>query len=121
MIGWVFSYSRASSDGPSRKQLFLYKVILLYVHMAGIRVQLPEDLEKQFRSQAMKRFGYGKGSLSKAAQEAFERWISSGKVEGIEFRGNPVRAIGGLLKDVDMDSVELQHMAKRFWVKNVSH
>ncbi len=87
--------------------------------MAGIRVQLPEHLERRFRSQAMKRFGYGKGSLSMAAQEAFERWIASVEKE-IMFKGDPVRAIRGLLKDIDVDSVELQHMAKRFWVEDVS-
>lgn len=84
--------------------------------MAGIRVQLPEDLDRRFRFQAMKRFGYGKGSLSKAAQEAFEKWIASVEREEIKFKGDPVRAIRGLLKDIDVDSVELQHMAKRFWI-----
>ncbi len=89
--------------------------------MAGLRVQLPTDLERRFRAMAMKRFGSGKGSLSKAAQEAFEKWIASGEGANIKFRGGPVLAIKGFLKDIDADSVELQHMAKRFWAENVSH
>ena len=88
--------------------------------MIGIRVQLPKELEERFRVQAMKRFGYKKGSLSKAAREAFESWIASVEVEGPGFEGDPVEAIRGLLKGIDVDSVELQHMAKRFWVEDVS-
>jgi hypothetical protein len=88
--------------------------------MSGIRVQLPDDLDKRFRSEAMKRFGYGKGSLSKAAQEAFEKWIASGK-EDLGFKGDPVEAIKGALGDVDAGSVELQHMVKKYWIEDVSH
>lgn len=85
--------------------------------MAGIRVQLPDDLEKKFRETAMKCFGYGKGALSKAAEEAFRNWITSAGKEKLKFKGDPVKAIEGMLKDVDLDSVELQHAAKKMWVR----
>jgi hypothetical protein len=43
--------------------------------MGQIRGVVSEDLEKKFRKVAMKKFGYGKGSLSKALEEAMHRWI----------------------------------------------
>ena len=64
----------------------------------------------------MRKFGYGKGSISKAAQEAFLRWISEVEEEMLSFKGDPVEAIDGLLKDIDVDSVELQHKARELWI-----
>lgn len=86
--------------------------------MAGLRIQLPEELEKLFREMAMKRFGYGKGSISQAAQEAIRKWLGA-ELERDEFEGDPVKAIEGLLADIKVDSVELQHLAGKIWVKKV--
>jgi len=86
--------------------------------VAGIRIQLPDDLERLFREMAMKRFGYGKGSISQAAEVAIRRWLAS-QVKLREFEGDPVKAIEGLLADVQIDSVELQHLAGKIWVRKV--
>jgi hypothetical protein len=67
----------------------------------------------------MKRFGYVKGALSKAAEEAILNWISTLENETLTFEGDPVEAIEGLLKDVDVDSVTLQHEIQKFWTKKV--
>jgi len=88
--------------------------------LAGLRIQLPEELERLFREMAMKRFGYGKGSISQAAQEAIQKWLGTETLlEKGEFEGDPVKAIEGLLADVKIDSVELQHLAGKIWVKKV--
>ena len=84
--------------------------------MAGMRLQVKEEVERRFREAAMKRFGYGKGSLSRAAEEAIQMWLISVSVEDFVFEGNPVEAIDGLLSDVDLDSVEVQHLAIKKWV-----
>jgi len=69
---------------------------------------------------AMKRFGYGKGSISRAAEEAIQNWVSIQlQMEKREFEGDPVKAIEGLLADVDVDSVELQHLVGKIWVRKV--
>ncbi len=47
--------------------------------MGEIRGIIPVLMEEKFRILAMKKFGYGKGSLSKALEEAINHWIS--KVE----------------------------------------
>ena len=52
-----------------------------------IRANVDEGLEKKFRELARKRFGYGKGSLSRAVKEAILMWISMVEKEEIEFRG----------------------------------
>ncbi len=66
----------------------------------------------------MKKFGYGKGALSKAAEEAILNWVSNEKETAV-FEGDPVKAIEGLLKDIDIDSVKLQHKTQELWAKKV--
>jgi len=44
------------------------------------------------------------------------RWISEVEEEMLSFKGDPVEAIDGLLKDIDVDSVELQHKARELWI-----
>jgi len=45
--------------------------------MGEIRGVVSEEVEERFRKLAMKKFGYGKGSLSKALEEALLHWIAS--------------------------------------------
>lgn len=85
----------------------------------SLRVQINAKLEQRFREAAMKRFGYGKGALSKAAEEAILKWLSNTEKEPAPFEGDPVKAIEGLLKDVDVDSVTLQHETQKLWAKKV--
>jgi len=87
--------------------------------MTGLRLQLRDDLEKRFRETAMKRFGFGKGALTRAAEQAFERWLSTAK-ENVRFEGDPVRAIDGVLREMKLNSVELQHSVRKAWVSKVS-
>ena len=83
-----------------------------------MKVEISEETEKKFRQAAMKRFGYRKGALSSAAEEAFRKWVAS--VEEVPpFEGDPVKAIEGLLADIDIDSVELQHMIPKLWAEMI--
>jgi hypothetical protein len=43
--------------------------------MGEIRGVIAKESEAKFRQLAMKKFGYGKGSLSKALEEALNAWI----------------------------------------------
>ncbi len=89
-----------------------------------LRVSVNEKLELRFRELAMKRFKYSKGALSRALEEAIIKWISDVESEEFTFEGDPVEAIDGLLSDIDVDSVELQHRVRDLWilkaVENVS-
>jgi len=84
-----------------------------------LRVQIDAKLERKFRETAMKRFGYGKGSLSRAAEEAIVSWISAFEREHLSFEEDPVEAIDGLLSDIETDSVALQHEVKKLWAWKV--
>ena len=84
----------------------------------SLRVQIDPKLENKFRETAMKKFGYGKGALSKAAEEAILNWVTSQKETPV-FEGDPVKAIEGLLKDIDVDSVKLQHETQKVWANKV--
>jgi hypothetical protein len=44
--------------------------------MGEVRGVVSGEVEKKFRKLAMKKFGYGKGSLSKALEEALGNWIN---------------------------------------------
>ncbi|MHA1972285.1 MAG: hypothetical protein ACTSW1_04795 [Candidatus Hodarchaeales archaeon] len=82
--------------------------------MKGIKVYIDESVEKEFRKTAMKIFGYGKGSLSKAAEIAFKNWVDahSTNLENLEIPEDPVKAISGQLEGVTLSSVDLQHKVK---------
>jgi hypothetical protein len=43
--------------------------------MGEIRGVVAKEIEEKFRRLAMRRFGYGKGSLSKALEVALLQWI----------------------------------------------
>ncbi len=45
--------------------------------MGEIRGIVDSKCENKFRELAMKEFGYGKGSLSKAVEDALKIWISN--------------------------------------------
>lgn len=81
-----------------------------------IRAKINEKLERRFRELAMKRFGYGKGALKKAAEEAILMWVSTVELEEIKFEGDPVEAIDGLLSEIKINSVELQHKIREMWM-----
>ncbi|MEM2994937.1 MAG: hypothetical protein QXI91_02815 [Candidatus Bathyarchaeia archaeon] len=85
----------------------------------SLRIKIDARLERKFRETAMKMFGYGKGALSRAAEEAILKWVSTVDAEALTFDGDPVEAIDGLLSDVDLDSVSLQHEAVKFWMSKV--
>ena len=87
--------------------------------MRGLLPQGKEEVEKRFREAAMKKFGYGKGSLSRAAEEALQKWLLSVSGEEIVFEGDPVEALDGLIAGVDLDSVELQHLVTKKWAGEV--
>lgn len=85
-----------------------------------IRAEIDDKLERRFRELAMKRFGYGKGALTRAVEEAILRWISSVEKEVVTFEGDPVETIDGILSGIDIDSVDLQHRVKGLWTSKVS-
>jgi len=43
--------------------------------MGEVRGVVSAEVEERFRRLAMRKFGYGKGSLSKALEEALLHWI----------------------------------------------
>ncbi|NHI94348.1 MAG: hypothetical protein EAX96_17785 [Candidatus Lokiarchaeota archaeon] len=80
-----------------------------------IRIKLSEEMEQKFREIAMKKFGYGKGSLTKAAENAILQWIELNKeVETFE---NPTNELQGLLKNLKSTSIQLQHESSHQFLK----
>ena len=47
--------------------------------MGEVKVKLTDDTEMAFRKAAMEKFGYAKGSLSLAAEEAIREWATRQK------------------------------------------
>jgi hypothetical protein len=84
-----------------------------------VKVYLDEELETRFRKAAMEIYGYGRGSLSSAAEEAIRSWVSDYEAqhEGL-IEEDPVDNIRGLLDHVNKGSVELQHKAGEIRAEN---
>ncbi|HEY4674366.1 MAG TPA: hypothetical protein VIH03_09385 [Nitrososphaerales archaeon] len=95
--------------------------------MGNIKVMVDDKVEERFRRVAMKKFGYGRGALSTAAEAALAQWSSKEDIEEVTLDelDDPVAAIEGLLKHATESSVELQHKASRIRVKktlgHISH
>ncbi len=85
----------------------------------SLRLEVAEDLEQKFRKAAMESHGYEKGSIKKAAEEAFELWISMNKQNGVKEIENPVKLVEGMLSSFKgkYTSIQLQHEAKNLWIK----
>lgn len=83
--------------------------------MAGIKVYVRDEIEKKFRRLAMMVHGYGRGSISKAAEEAFVQWMMQHEaiLKEINIPDDPVGAIKGMLAGVNRSGVELQHEARK--------
>lgn len=88
--------------------------------VTGLRVQLREETAKEFRKTAMEMFGYSKGSLSHAAEKAFGEWIERIEILKEKSHKSPTEKIRGLIRDIKIDSVELQHMASKIIAKKAS-
>ena len=75
--------------------------------MGEIKARMTDETEDAFRKAAMETFGYAKGSISAAIEEAAREWVAARpkKVETSESLANFV----GVLKHVKKTSVELQH------------
>ncbi|MEM2950862.1 MAG: hypothetical protein QXV52_07190 [Nitrososphaeria archaeon] len=83
--------------------------------MSGIKVYVSEKVEERFRQLAMMIYGYGRGSLSKAAEDAFMKWITQHEIslKKVSIPEDPINAIRGMLSNVKKSGVELQHEARR--------
>lgn len=67
-----------------------------------IKVEVDEALATRFRKKAHERYGYKKGAMKKALEEAMRRYSAGGRADW--------GSLMGTLK-VDKDSVWLQHHA----------
>jgi len=67
-----------------------------------VKVEVDESLAKRFRKRAMEKYGYKKGSIKKALEEAMRKYSSPGKADW--------GSLVGVLK-IEKDSVWLQHHA----------
>lgn len=87
--------------------------------MASIKIQIDNELAKRFRKLAMEIFGYSKGALSKAAEASIRNWVDAVEEELKHDIKDPVNAIDGLLKNIKIDSITLQHKLKDLWLETV--
>jgi len=82
--------------------------------MGELKIYLPEGLKREFKKRSMEVFGYGRGSISKAAEEAIQRWVSEReRIMESAPQVDPVGGLRGMLGNMDESSVELQHEAGR--------
>jgi len=66
-----------------------------------IKVEVSEALAKRFRKRAMELYGYKKGSMKRALEDAMKRLSNPGRVDW--------HSVRGALKSTKTGSVKLQH------------
>lgn len=83
-----------------------------------IKVEFSEDFENGFRELAMRRFGFSKGAIKKASEEAIRKWIKE-EDRNIPKLEDPINAVRGMMKNLrgKYSSVELQHEGWKLWIK----
>jgi hypothetical protein len=88
--------------------------------MKPLRIYLPDELEKKFRKASMESFGYSRGSLSRAAEEAVKSWVRAREANAyVTVPSEPVKCLRGLLSNVKKGSVELQHESARIRARKI--
>lgn len=75
--------------------------------MGEVKVKFSDETEAAFRKSAMETFGYSKGSLSAAAEEAAKVWMAT-RTKRAE-KSESLAKFMGALKHIKKTSVELQH------------
>jgi len=75
-----------------------------------LKIEFDENFERKFRELAMSKYGYTKGSIKKAGEEAIKLWIQSIEKElpGVK---DPVSLVRGIMSKFkkEYNSVKLQH------------
>ena len=81
-----------------------------------LKVEVNKYVENKFRERAMKRYGYKRGALQKATEDALSSWrdFRSDKLPKVD---DPFKLIRGMLKHLrgKKTSVQLQHEARYLW------
>lgn len=83
-----------------------------------IKVEFKKELEHRFRATAMKKYGYSKGAITKASEEAIRGWVNSQEHEIVKVP-DPLHLIENIFSHLKgkYSSVELQHEAMHAWLK----
>ncbi len=83
-----------------------------------LKLVLDKKLEEKFREKAMRKYGFGKGSLKEAGEIAIEHWVKEEKEEKLPRVKDPIKLIEGKLSHLKgkYTSVELRHEASKLWV-----
>ncbi len=83
-----------------------------------LKVRFEKNLEQKFRELAMHRYGFSRGAIKKASEEAIKKWVKEGTTE-LPKAKDSIKEIRGIMKHLKgkYSSVELQHEAVKLWVK----
>mgnify|MGYP001619976923 CR=1 FL=1 len=83
-----------------------------------LKVEFEKTLEQKFRELAMRKYGFARGSIKKASEEAIKEWIKE-QNSNLPIVKNPIKLIEGTLSHLrgKYTSVELQHEASKLWIK----
>ncbi len=80
-----------------------------------LKIEFNNELERKFRELAMRKYGFYRGSIKKASEEALKSWMrSEEKIPSVK----PIKSIRGILSKFkgEQSSVEMQH-DKSGWIK----
>jgi hypothetical protein len=87
--------------------------------MAELKIYLSDSLNEKFRRIAMRVYGYGRGSLSRAAEEALAKWCSVHEQPNVREKaaGHGEAALVSVSKEAEshVDPDERQNVGQGPW------
>ena len=72
---WKIRKVQLADNVPRSQVIREHRKLVFVSYMGEVRGVVASEIEERFRRLAMKKFGYGKGSLSKALEAALDNWI----------------------------------------------
>jgi len=84
-----------------------------------LKFEIDKEVERKFRELALSENGFTKGSLQKAANQAFSDWVKKRELMGEVTFNEAMDRLTGCLSHLKgkYTSVELQHEAMKLWAK----
>ncbi|MFC1768457.1 hypothetical protein ACFLZX_01710 [Nanoarchaeota archaeon] len=84
-----------------------------------LKVEIDEKIEQKFRKMAMKKFGYKRGAIQKATEEAISNWSQFQSLDCPKVK-DPFKLVEGILSHLKgkKTSIQLQHEVKELWTKS---
>ena len=82
-----------------------------------LKLEFTPQFEERIKEQAMRKYGFSRGSIKKASEEAFKRWLKEQEQIDVPMKRDPFKTLRGSMSHLKgkYTSVQLQHESVKLW------